>query len=186
MPRNIRFMSIRTILLTGFTCCFALAIFASGALFEPANANPPPLAPADQRADFVEVDKSDREMRLLRDGEVIQRYQVSLGFAPEGDKEREGDGKTPEGRYTIDYRNPQSSFHLSLHISYPDASDRSEAKARGDDPGGEIFIHGGPRNVPDALWQGTDWTLGCVSVTDEEMTEIWSLVPDGTPIEIRP
>lgn len=156
-------------------------------LGNPAKATPPALVEVSERADFVEVDKSDRELRLLRDGEVIRRYQVSLGFAPEGDKEREGDGKTPEGRYTIDYRNPNSRFHLSLHISYPDASDKREAAARGDDPGGEIFIHGGPqRGIPDAVWRGRDWTLGCVSVTNAEMTEIWSLVPDGTVIEIKP
>ncbi len=146
----------------------------------------PALAALSEQADFVEIDKSDREMRLFRKGEIIRRYQISLGFAPKGDKEREGDGKTPEGRYTIDYRNPNSSFHLSLHISYPDAADQRAAAARGDDPGGEIFIHGGPRNIPDFLWRGRDWTLGCVSVTDDEMTEIWSLVPNGTPIEIRP
>ena len=180
-------MRIRSVIWAGLACCIGLAVYASGTLLGAASANPPPLAPSAQRADFVEVDKSDRELRLLRNGEVIRRYQVSLGFAPEGDKEREGDGKTPEGRYTIDYRNPNSSFHLSLHISYPDASDKQEAAARGDDPGGEIFIHGGPqRGIPDALWRGRDWTLGCVSVTDDEMTEIWSLVPDGTPIEIRP
>ena len=151
-----------------------------------AQATPPALAPASERADFVEVDKSDREMRLLRDGAVIRRYPISLGFAPDGDKEREGDGKTPEGRYVIDYRNPQSSFHLSLHISYPNARDRAEAAANGDDPGGEIFIHGGPRGIPDMLWRGRDWTLGCISVTDVEMTEIWSLVPNGTVIDIKP
>jgi len=184
--RNKLLMKIRTILLTGLGCCTGMALYAMSAFVDPAIASPPPLVPVSERADFVEVDKSDREMRLLRDGEVIRRYQVSLGFAPDGDKEREGDGKTPEGSYTIDYRNPNSSFHLSLHISYPNAADRAEAKAAGDDPGGEIFIHGGPRNVPDALWRGRDWTLGCVSVTDDEMTEIWSLVPDGTPIEIKP
>ena len=179
-------MRIRTILLISLAGITATAIIAASAFVETAKASPPPLVPVTERADFVEVDKSDRELRLLRGGEVIRRYQVSLGFAPDGDKEREGDGKTPEGLYTIDYRNPKSSFHLSLHISYPNATDRQEAEAVGDDPGGAIFIHGGPRGVPDALWRGHDWTLGCVSVTDDEMTEIWSLVPDGTPIEIKP
>jgi len=179
-------MKIRTFLWTGLACCSGLALYASGALIDTASAKPPPLAPISERADFLEVDKSDRELRLLRGGKVIRRYQVSLGFAPDGDKEREGDGKTPEGRYTIDYRNPNSRFHLSLHISYPTATDRREAEARGEDPGGEIFIHGGPGSIPDALWRGRDWTLGCISVTDDEMSEIWSLVPDGTVIDIRP
>jgi len=149
-------------------------------------AQPPALAPASQRADFVEVDKSDREMRLLRDGEVIRRYQIALGFAPEGDKQREGDGKTPEGLYTLDFRNPNSKFHLSPHINYPSAEDQADADARGEPPGGEIFIHGGPRGVPDALWRGHDWTLGCISVTNDEIAEIWSLVPNSTPILIQP
>jgi murein L,D-transpeptidase YafK len=179
-------MSKKTIVLGILLPVLAISLWSGGLMVRSALASPPALAPASQRADFVEVDKSDRELRLLRDGDVIRRYPVSLGFAPEGDKFREGDGKTPEGRYTIDYRNPNSRFHLSLHISYPDASDKAEAAARGDDPGGEIFIHGGPKGVPDALWRGEDWTLGCVSVTNDQITEIWSLVPDGTPIEITP
>lgn len=165
----------------------AAGFYAVALLGQPARANPPALVPPSEQADFVEVDKSDRELRLLRDGAVIRRYQVSLGFAPEGDKQREGDGKTPEGRYLIDYRNPQSSFHLSLHINYPSSTDKAEAAARGEPPGGEIFIHGGPqRGIPDVLWRGRDWTLGCISVTDAEIEEIWSLVPNGTVIEITP
>ena len=145
-----------------------------------AEAVPPDLVAEAERADFVEVDKSERELRLLRDGEVLKTYRISLGFAPEGDKRQEGDGKTPEGRYRLDYRNPQSRFHLSLHINYPSAADRAEAKARGVSPGGEIFIHGASRRG------AGDWTLGCIAVINEEIEEIWSLVPNGTVIEIRP
>lgn len=165
-----------------------LRLAALAATISSAAVAAPALVSEDRRADFVEVDKSDRELRLLRGGEVLKTYRVSLGFAPEGDKRQEGDGKTPEGRYVIDYRNPQSRFHLSLHISYPDAEDRAEAKARGVSPGGEIFIHGGPgiKGQFASLWRGKDWTLGCIAVTDEEIEEIWALVPNGTPIEIRP
>lgn len=178
---------IKKLIVLGVVLPLLFAVLWSGGVFvQSALANPPVLAPTSQRADFVVLDKSDRELRLLRGGRIISRYAVSLGFAPDGDKYREGDGKTPEGRYTIDYRNPNSRFHLSLHISYPDAADIADAAARGDDPGGEIFIHGGPKGVPDALWRGRDWTLGCVSVTNDEIAEIWSLVPNGTPIEITP
>lgn len=180
-------MRVRLFLSIASLCLAGGVFFALSLSVPTAQAKPPPLAPMAERADFVAVDKSDRELLLFRDGKVIRRYQVSLGFAPDGDKEREGDGKTPEGRYTIDYRNPNSSYHLSLHISYPDAADKRDAAARGDDPGGEIFIHGGPqRGIPDVAWRGRDWTLGCVSVTNAEMSEIWSLVPDGTVIDIKP
>lgn len=138
--------------------------------------------------DLIIVDKSDREMTLLAGGEEIARYRIALGFAPEGDKTRAGDGKTPEGRYRISARNPTSQFHLSLKISYPDASDRAAAQAAGVDPGGDIFIHGTPgtSGKPPALVPRRDWTLGCIAVSNDEIEEIWRLTPTGTPIEIRP
>ena len=145
-----------------------------------AVAAPPAMVPPAERADFVYLDKSERRLELRRGGEVLKTYRVALGFAPEGDKRREGDGKTPEGRYLLDWRNPQSRFHLSLHVSYPDARDREEARAAGVPPGGDIFIHGASR--PGA----GDWTLGCIAVTDAEMEEIWAMVPNGTIIEIEP
>lgn len=153
-----------------------------------ALAEPPPLAPEAERADRIEVLKADRLLLLYRDGAEIGRYPVSLGFAPEGDKAREGDGKTPEGAYVIDRKNPKSSFHLSLGVSYPDAEDRAEAAARGVSPGGDIFIHGLPngRGFIGAAHRLRDWTLGCVAVTNSEIEEIWARVPVGTPIEIRP
>ena len=118
---------------------------------------------------------------------MVARYEVALGSSPVGHKQREGDGRTPEGRYLLDWRNPRSAFHLSLHLSYPDAVDTKAADARGEDPGGMIMIHGMRNGLG---WIGAahrlmDWTDGCIAVTNEEIREIWSLVPNGTPIEIR-
>jgi murein L,D-transpeptidase YafK len=134
------------------------------------------------RADHVIVNKSRREMLLLRGSSVLRSYRIALGPNPMGHKEREGDGRTPEGRYVIDYRNPRSRYHLSLHISYPNEADRSRAHAEGCDPGGDIMIHG----LKDGERREGDWTQGCVAVTDSEMEEIWNLVPDGTAITIEP
>lgn len=151
-------------------------------------ANPPAPAPASERATAVVVLKGERRL-ILRRGEVeIAAYDIALGFAPQGHKRREGDGRTPEGRYVIDWRNPDSAYHLSLHVSYPNAADRAAAAAAGEDPGGMIMIHGLPNGLG---WVGgfhtaRDWTAGCIAVTSEEIAEIWRLVPDGTPIEIRP
>ena len=107
---------------------------------------------------------------------------MNLGFTPDGHKTRSGDGRTPEGRYWINRRNPRSEFYLSLGISYPNAQDIVRAKAMGVSPGGDIFIHGGP-NARSTKRKG-DWTAGCIAVTDAEMEEIWSLVPTGVPITI--
>ena len=136
--------------------------------------------------DLIIVQKSQRQLELMSGGRVVRSYQIALGFAPEGDKQREGDGKTPEGKYLIESRNPSSSFHLSLKISYPDAADRAEAAAHGVLPGGDIFIHGAPNWWVLPGQPPGDWTRGCIAVTKSEIEEIWRLVPDGTPIEIRP
>jgi len=129
----------------------------------------------------IQVQKADRKMYLLHQSEVLRGYDVELGFAPVGDKKVEGDGKTPEGRYLIDRRNPRSSFHLSLGISYPNEDDIAEAAALGQSPGGDIFIHGrsnrrGPR--------GPDWTAGCISVDNKEIEDIYAMVQLGTVIDI--
>ena len=156
------------------------------AVFRPAV--PPPPAPAERQADLVEIFKAARRMELRRQGRLLRAYRVSLGFAPLHHKEREGDGRTPEGLYAIDARNPRSAFHLSLRVSYPAAADRARAAARGEDPGGDIFIHGLPNG-----WRKLrtphgkrDWTAGCVAVTDAEIREVWSLVPTGVPVRIHP
>lgn len=144
-------------------------------------AEPPAMMPSGLRADRIHVDKSERRMELSRDGQVIRRYKIRLGDAPVGHKRQQGDEKTPEGDYRISGRNPNSRFHLSLRVSYPNEADRKQARARGVNPGGDIFIHGG--NVAAYPF---DWTDGCIAVTNREMEEIWSLVPTGTPIRIDP
>jgi murein L,D-transpeptidase YafK len=133
-------------------------------------------------ADHVVISKKNRVMELSAGGKTFKRYRVNLGFAPDGHKTRSGDGRTPEGRYWINRRNPRSEFYLSLGISYPNAQDIVRAKAMGVNPGGDIFIHGGP-NARSTKRRG-DWTAGCIAVTDAEMEEIWSLVPTGVPITI--
>lgn len=132
------------------------------------------------KADQILVRKSERKMYMLREQRAIAVYDVELGFSPEGHKTTEGDGRTPEGGYYIDRRNPNSEFFLSLGISYPNARDIAQARARGVSPGGAIFIHGGPRRRE--LFGKPDWTAGCISVTDDEMQEIWQMVDNGTPI----
>lgn len=131
----------------------------------------------------IVVNKGAREMFLLHNGEVLRAYDIGLGFAPAGDKTIRGDGKTPEGDYHIDRRNPESQFYLSLGISYPNARDRAEARALGKSPGGDIFIHGRPWKYRKG---GTDWTAGCIAVTNAEMREIYAMVRTGTPIRINP
>jgi murein L,D-transpeptidase YafK len=141
------------------------------------------------RADLIRVIKSERRMMLERDGKVIATYNVALGRNPDGHKQQEGDMRTPEGRYTIDWRNPQSKYHLSLHVSYPNKADKEQAEAKGVSPGGDIMIHGQPNGYgqpASMLLQQADWTHGCIAVTSAEMDEIWKAVPDGTPIEILP
>lgn len=154
-----------------------LALFATDAVAE----FPPDLAPEAQRADAIRVYKAVRRMDLLRDGKVIRSYRVHLGGVPTGHKREQGDQRTPEGEYAISYRNAASRFHLSLRVSYPNADDSRQARARGVDPGGDIMIHGG---TPPG--ESRDWTEGCVAVTNAEIEEIWSLVPLGTPVRIDP
>jgi murein L,D-transpeptidase YafK len=130
----------------------------------------------------VQVHKTDRKMYLIHNDRVLKSYDVALGFAPEGHKQFEGDGKTPEGSYYITHKNPNSDFHLSLGISYPNEADIAFAEAQDKDPGGEIFIHGGPNSRVSRR----DWTWGCVAVSDKEMEVVYSMVEPGTPIHILP
>ena len=140
------------------------------------------------KADKVLIEKRARILTLFSKGQVIKSYKVALGGNPEGAKEKEGDNKTPEGTYTIDSRNTKSSYHLALHISYPNTQDIQRAKQQGVSPGGNIMIHG----IRNGLgWIGKfhrwlDWTKGCIAVTDNEIDEIGKLVANGTPVEIRP
>jgi murein L,D-transpeptidase YafK len=136
-------------------------------------------------ADLVVVDKSDRTLTLFSGGSPTWTVEgIQLGDAPEGHKQFEGDERTPEGRYTIDYGNPDSAYHLSLHISYPNAADRAYADARGRSPGGTIFIHGQPNALPAGRMPG-DWTDGCIAVSNNQIETLWQAIPDGTPIDIR-
>jgi murein L,D-transpeptidase YafK len=138
-------------------------------------------------ADRIVVEKAARRMHLQRAGATLKSYRIALGRNPVGHKQQEGDSRTPEGTYIIDTRNPQNRFHLSLRVSYPNAADRRSAVARRVSPGGDIFIHGLPNGTPEAaLFAGRDWTDGCIAVTNAEIREIWAMVKDGTPIEIRP
>lgn len=139
----------------------------------------------DGPVDRIVVEKSQRRMELLSGDRVVRSYGVALGFAPEGDKEQEGDGRTPEGKYLIEGRNAASSFHRSLKISYPNEADRAAAAERGVSPGGDIFIHGAPNWWFLPGQPPGDWTRGCIAVTKRQIEEIWQLVSDGTPIEIR-
>jgi len=145
-------------------------------------------AAADLTADKILIEKNARRLTLLSQGQVVKTYRIALGGNPEGPKEKEGDNKTPEGTYTIDGRNRKSGYHLSLHISYPNEKDRKRAKELGVSPGGQIMIHGIKNGFGwiGALHTYHNWTQGCIAVTNEEIEEIAALVPDGTPVEIRP
>lgn len=132
---------------------------------------------------YVVVNKEARRMYLLHHDKVLEDYDIKLGFAPIGHKQIEGDGRTPEGIYLIDRRNPNSQFHLSLGISYPNDADRAYAKSIGKTPGGDIFIHG--QKNPLKKDKG-DWTWGCISVTNKQMEDIYAMVGNGTPIQINP
>jgi len=140
------------------------------------------------RADQVIVFKKDRTLSLMSKGKVLRTYKIALGGSPVGPKQKQGDHKTPEGKYVLDRRNPNSQFYKSIHVSYPNTDDRQRAQKLHVAPGGDIMIHGLPNGYG---WVGAehrlrDWTDGCIAVTNSEMDEIWTLVPDGTPIEIRP
>ncbi len=132
--------------------------------------------------------KSTHTMTVMMGDKVLKTYKVALGTVPVGAKEVEGDHKTPEGSYIIDSRNPQSRFHLSLHISYPSAADKTRARQKGARPGGDIMIHGLEKRFAylGPLRRQADWTDGCIAVTTREIEEIWQLAPLGTRVEIRP
>ena len=140
------------------------------------------------RADKILIDKSVRRMTLLWKGNPVRMYHIALGGAPAGKKQCRGDQKTPEGIYSITGRNPFSAYHRSLRVSYPNAEDIANARRLGCSPGGDIMIHGLPKGgrFSEKDHASTDWTLGCIAVTDSEIEEVWKAVPDGTAVEIRP
>lgn len=165
---------------------FLLALSVAATLIW-ANHTVNPL-PDGVRADRVVVEKSRRTLTLYAQGRPLKRYDIALGRSPLGPKRREGDGKTPEGRYRIDHRKADSGYYRALHVSYPSPADAAAARAAGVSAGGAIMIHGLRNGLG---WVGRlhrvmDWTLGCIAVTNPQMDELWRAVPDGTPIEIRP
>jgi murein L,D-transpeptidase YafK len=161
------------------------ALLAVGALWAHAPISP---LPSDTKVDLLVVNKSERQLLAYSHGQLLRSYRVALGREPRGPKSRQGDRRTPEGQYVIDSRNPRSSFHRALHVSYPSAADVERARVGGYDPGGEIMVHG----IHNGLgWIGkahrlVDWTVGCIAVTDPEIDELYRIVPDRTRIEIRP
>ena len=172
---------------TDRTLTLLLILVGLGSLAGCSSQRVPEASPGEQRADYVVVVKSSHILRLLAKGRVLKEYRVALGRST-GAKDHMGDHRTPEGEYVIDQKNAKSKFHLALHISYPNARDSKRAKAEGLDPGNAIMVHGvqsvfgwlGP------LQHDVDWTDGCIAVTNSEIEEIWRLVPEGTPIEIKP
>lgn len=160
---------------------FVLPLLAIPLLAVAVNAEP-------ARVDLVRVDKSQRRLELVAGDAVVRSYNIALGANPVGHKLQEGDERTPEGRYVLDWRNPNSAFTKSIHISYPNAKDKAAAKRAGVEPGGMIMIHGQSKGFGWWSWlmQLYDWTNGCIAVTDEDMAEIWQMVENGTPIEINP
>ena len=144
--------------------------------------------PAGTVADRVVIEKAARTLALYHRGRLVKTYRVALGSNAKGRKEREGDGRTPEGTYVIDFRKRDSAFHRALHISYPNDEDRQRARRLGVSPGGAIMIHGLP-NGRGAIGKAhllRDWTQGCIAVTNEEIEEIWRAVPNGTRVDIKP
>lgn len=139
-------------------------------------------------ADLIVVEKAKRSMTLFANKKPLKTYRIVLGGNPAGDKEQEGDSRTPEGRYIIDAKNPKSSFYLSLHISYPDKADRAEARRKRVPPGGAIMIHGSPDYLSALYATGVypDWTAGCIAVSNAEIEEIYASVRIGTRIVIKP
>jgi murein L,D-transpeptidase YafK len=165
----------------------ALFLLLAFALLRAVHAEPP-LPSGHEMADSVLVVKSKRKLYLMKEGKILKTMDVSLGLVPTGPKGREGDFRTPEGHYMLDGRNVDSDYFLSIHVSYPNSSDIERARVQGVAPGGQIMIHGLP-NAPHydlTHYAGTDWTDGCIAVSNSDMIDIWLMTRESTPIEIRP
>lgn len=147
---------------------------------------PVPVGALDAPVTRIEIDKSERRMTAYAGERAMKTYRIALGFAPEGDKVQQGDGKTPEGRFVINRRNGQSKYHLSLGLDYPQPDDVARARSASMDPGGDIFIHGQPNELPDGVMLDGDWTAGCIAVTDAEIRELWDHVAMGTEVVVTP
>lgn len=147
-----------------------------------------PLAAAPLQADRVVVEKSARRLTLYHQGQILLRFPVALGGSPQGHKQQQGDRRTPEGRYLLDWKNPDSHYYRSIRINYPNAQDRAQAVARGVNPGGDIFIHGQPNQSrwPEKALQQIDWTDGCIALRNADMQAVWERITVPVAIEIRP
>lgn len=161
-------------------------LLALPCLYSGASANE--LSPQHPEADRILVIKSERKLHLYGEGEILRSFDVALGLAPVGAKERSGDFRTPEGEYRIEWKNSDSDYFMALKVSYPNDQDVSRARAAGVDPGGLIMIHGQPNNGRFSAMrsQGMDWTDGCIAVSNSDMVDIWLMTAEGVPIEIRP
>lgn len=146
----------------------------------------PPPPPMTGSIDRIVIEKAARRMQLFQDGKVVRTFAIALGFTPDGDKVRQGDGKTPEGEFTVNRKNGASAFTLSLGLDYPQPEDIARAIESGYSPGGDIFIHGQPNALPEGFKLKGDWTAGCIAVSNTEIREIWAATPIGTTVEIRP
>ncbi|AXO87301.1 murein L,D-transpeptidase family protein [Pseudomonas sp. K1(2024)] len=187
-------------LLALFCLCVASvsqAAFTETIIRKPASANTPPVAQphvlpprsaSQPLIDKVLVLKSERRLQLISRGEPLKTYRISLGKQPKGAKEREGDKRTPEGFYWLDWRKASDRYNLAMHISYPNISDAAKARRDGVNAGSMIMIHGTPINdeYPEWYFHTLDWTEGCIAMRNADMREVWSMVKDGTMIEIRP
>lgn len=166
-----------------YACAFLVVLTVN-----PAGAATPRLAAVAPRVDCILIYKARNVMQLLKNGEVVRSYRIAIGKNSTGSKKKAGDCRTPEGRYTIDRHNKQSAFYKSLHVSYPSANDVAAARQEGHSAGGNIMIHGLPKGYEDlgGVHYRRNWTKGCIAINNREMDEVWDLVPDGTPIEIKP
>ena len=177
----------RLLRLLAYLALAALLGLMAASLFAPREqVTLPPPPPLTGEIDRIVIEKAARRMQLVQDGQVVRTYRIALGFTPQGDKMRQGDGKTPEGEFSVNRRNDKSAFHLSVGIDYPQEDDVKRAAAGGYSPGGDIFIHGQPNAIGDGFRLRGDWTEGCIAVTNREMRAIWAVAPIGTMVEIRP
>lgn len=169
-----------------FSLLTLLGIFGAAALFLRLPPPPVDLPALTGQVDLIRVEKSARKMTLYQNGTPVRTYRIALGFTPAGDKLRQGDGKTPEGRFLIDRRNDRSAYHLSLGLNYPLPKDVARATKANYDPGGDIMIHGQPNALPGSTILKGDWTAGCIAVSNAEMQEIWAVTQIGTVVEVLP
>lgn len=179
----------RSLMLASIILCLLPGLAAAqGETAGQGNPKDRQVAALEAGVDYIEVRKSERVLELYRDGKVLASYPIQLGKRPEGHKRFEGDKRTPEGTYRIGWRNPESSFFLSLGITYPNEQDRAYAERYGVSPGGQIMLHGMPNDTEyrKEVFNEPNWTNGCIALRDHHMMQIWESVEVGTPIRIKP